>query len=68
MITLSVCRSYAANGIYPAEAIVEALRGDKKHLGGKLHFILPVNIGEVTERVDLELETIKQVLREQHSG
>ncbi|MCE5333449.1 MAG: 3-dehydroquinate synthase [Desulfobacteraceae bacterium] len=46
-----------------ADAIVKAIQADKKRIGGKLHFILPVRIGEVIEYTGLENDELKTVLR-----
>lgn len=46
-----------------AEALVEAMQTDKKHIGGRLHFILPVRIGEVLDYQDLRAEQIEETLR-----
>jgi 3-dehydroquinate synthase len=53
---------------FSPEAIVAALKTDKKQLAGKLHFILPVRIGAVVERHDLDLEMLRRVLQEQQRG
>jgi 3-dehydroquinate synthetase len=47
---------------FSPEAILDALKSDKKHLRGKLHFILPVGIGEVMDCDNLDLEQLKQAL------
>ena len=46
-----------------AESIIEAIQADKKRIGEKLHFILPVRIGEVMEYTDIDYEKFKKVLR-----
>jgi 3-dehydroquinate synthase len=53
---------------YAPEAILAALKTDKKQLAGKLHFILPVRIGAVIDRHDLDLDLLKKVLKEQQMG
>lgn len=47
---------------YAATDLIDALRSDKKYLAGQLHFILPVGIGEVIDRTDLDLEQLTSVL------
>lgn len=47
---------------FSPEAVLTALKTDKKRLKGTLHFILPVGIGEVMDCDDLDLEDLKQVL------
>ncbi|HAA03595.1 MAG TPA: 3-dehydroquinate synthase [Syntrophobacteraceae bacterium] len=49
-------------GDYSPEAIVEALKTDKKQLAGKLHFIVPTDIGSVVQRHDLDLAALNEVL------
>lgn len=51
-----------------AEAIVETIRSDKKRVGDKLHFILPVRIGKVIEFTDIDYEEFKLVLRALGAG
>ena len=46
-----------------AESIIEAIQADKKRIGEKLHFILPVRIGEVMEYTDIDYEKFRKVLR-----
>jgi len=45
-----------------ADAIIETIRADKKRIGDKLHFILPVRIGEVIEHTDIDYDEFKDVL------
>lgn len=45
-----------------AEAVIDAIRMDKKRVGKKLHFILPVRIGEVMEYTDIDYSEFKVVL------
>jgi 3-dehydroquinate synthase len=47
---------------FSPEAVLTALKTDKKRMKGTLHFILPVGIGEVLDTEDLDLEDLKQVL------
>ena len=46
-----------------AETVIEAIQSDKKRIGEKLHFILPVRIGEVIEYTDIDYEKFRKVLR-----
>jgi len=48
---------------FAPEALVEAMRTDKKVIRGRLHFILPVRIGEVIECQDLRAEQLEETLR-----
>jgi 3-dehydroquinate synthase len=45
-----------------AEAIVEAIQTDKKRIGGKLHFIIPVRIGEVIQFTGVDRGEFTEVL------
>lgn len=47
---------------FPADALIVALKTDKKWESGALHFILPVRIGEVMDTVGLDLNDLKEVL------
>ena len=49
---------------YSPDAIIQALKTDKKQLAGKLHFILPTGIGSVVQRHDLDLAVLRNVLGE----
>ena len=42
-----------------AERLVERLRGDKKTIGGRVHFVLPTEIGEVKVVSDIAGELIR---------
>ena len=42
---------------FPPEAVVGAMQTDKKHIRGRLHFILPVRIGEVVDYQELRRGT-----------
>jgi 3-dehydroquinate synthase len=44
------------------DAILASFRADKKRIADQLHFILPVRIGEVADRDDINLEELKEVL------
>lgn len=44
------------------DAIVAALRSDKKRVGDVLHFILPVRIGEAIDCEDIDESLLKQTL------
>lgn len=62
-----LCRTWALPVRIPPgfapEALVEAMRTDKKVIRGRLHFILPVRIGEVLEYQDLRAEQLEETLR-----
>lgn len=62
----SLCRTWdlptAIPGHFPSDAVVAALKTDKKWESGALHFILPVRIGEVMDYVGLSLEDLREVL------
>lgn len=47
---------------FSAKAILQALQTDKKKVGDVLHFILPVQIGEVVDVTDVDLGNLEQVL------
>jgi 3-dehydroquinate synthase len=47
---------------FPPEAVIEAMQTDKKHIRGKLHFILPERIGEVAEYQELSARQIEEIL------
>lgn len=51
-----------------AETIVETIRADKKRIGDKLHFILPVRIGKVIEHTDIDYGEFKRVLQTLGAG
>ncbi|MBV9406172.1 MAG: 3-dehydroquinate synthase [Acidobacteriaceae bacterium] len=51
----------SANDLNP-EHLVARLAGDKKTLQGKVHFVLPVSIGEVKIVSGLETEMIRQAI------
>lgn len=46
-----------------SEALLEAMRHDKKVRGGRLHFVLPERIGAVTMRADVPVRLVRSVLR-----
>jgi 3-dehydroquinate synthase len=50
------------------DAVVYALMTDKKRIGSRLHFILPVSIGKVRECSDLDLTLLKDVLSSLRGG
>ena len=62
-----LCRTWALPVRIPPgfapEALVEAMRTDKKVIRGRLHFILPVRIGDVIECQDLRAEQLEETLR-----
>ena len=47
---------------FPAEAVLAAMQTDKKYIGGRLHFILPVRIGEVEDYQELRFEQLGEIL------
>jgi 3-dehydroquinate synthase len=63
---LAVVRAYgpipALDGITPA-ALLARLGSDKKTLHGKVHFVLPVCIGEVVIRSGISIERIEEATR-----
>ncbi len=50
-------------GAFAAEEIVSAFKVDKKRVADRLHFILPVEIGSVVDRCDLDPRDLVPVLR-----
>jgi 3-dehydroquinate synthase len=46
-----------------SQDIVDAIRADKKRIGEKLHFIMPVRIGKVVEFTDIDNEEFRKVLK-----
>ena len=50
------------------EAVLTCLQGDKKVRQGKVRFVLPVAIGQVVIRDDIDPELIRQVLLELTAG
>jgi 3-dehydroquinate synthase len=50
------------------DEVVAAMASDKKRFGSKLHFILPLRIGRVADRDDLDPEELKEVLRRLQAG
>lgn len=62
-----LCRAWDLPVRIPAsfspEALLEAMQTDKKHIGGRLHFILPVRIGEVVDCQDLSAARIGEALK-----
>jgi 3-dehydroquinate synthase len=50
------------------EAVLACLQGDKKVRQGKVRFVLPVAIGQVEIRDDIDPELIRQVLLELTAG
>ena len=55
-------------GRFSPEAVLAAMQTDKKHIGGRLHFILPVRIGEVVDYQDLTADQLKKVIMELREG
>jgi 3-dehydroquinate synthase len=46
-----------------SDAIMEAVRADKKRIGDKLHFIIPERIGKVVEFTDIDQAAFIEVLQ-----
>ena len=63
----SICEIWGMPTRIPAsigsEAIVEAIRTDKKRIGQKLHFIIPVRIGKVIQFTDIDRREFTEVLQ-----
>lgn len=55
-------------GSLESRAIIDAIRADKKRVGEKLHFILPVRIGKVIEFTDIDYDEFDSVLRQLGAG
>lgn len=53
---------------YPPEALLAALKTDKKWEAGTLHFILPVRIGEVMDYDRLDMKELKDVMESLRTG
>ena len=47
----------------PAAQVVEAIARDKKVIAGKLHFVLPIRIGETTTVTDVTIEELETAAR-----
>ena len=48
---------------FAPEALAEAMLTDKKHIRGRLHFVLPVRIGEVVDYQELRAGQLEETLR-----
>jgi 3-dehydroquinate synthase len=63
----NLCRAWDLPVRIPAcfspEALMGAMQTDKKHIGGRLHFILPVRIGEVVDYQDLNAARMGDILK-----
>lgn len=53
---------------FDLDELIKALDADKKRIGAKLHFILPVRIGEVVDHDGLDRRVLRRVLEELRSG
>ena len=53
---------------FDPDAVMGALEADKKRIGKKLHFILPVRIGEVVDYDGLDRRDLRRILDELKSG
>jgi 3-dehydroquinate synthase len=47
----------------PAAQAVEAIARDKKVIAGKLHFVLPLRIGETTTVTDVTIEELERAAK-----
>jgi 3-dehydroquinate synthase len=47
----------------PVAQVVEAIARDKKVIAGKLHFVLPVRIGETKTVTDVTIEELEKAAR-----
>ncbi len=63
----SICKAWEMPVQLPAtiksNSIIDAIQTDKKRIGEKLHFILPVRIGKVIEITDIDYHQLGSVLR-----
>jgi 3-dehydroquinate synthase len=46
----------------PVDAVIDAMKRDKKAIGGTLRFILPAGIGKVVQRTDIEADLVAETL------
>ena len=53
---------------WPIDDLIDAMRRDKKNLGGKLRFILPTRLGDVQLFDDVPEEMVKEVLSARNSS
>ncbi len=51
-----------------SRAIIDTIRTDKKRIGEKLHFIMPVRIGKVIELTDIDSDELAGVLKSLGAG
>ncbi|MFZ2448593.1 MAG: 3-dehydroquinate synthase [Syntrophobacteraceae bacterium] len=62
-----VCEAWEMPVTIPAsihpQAVIDAIRADKKRIGEKLHFILPVRIGKVLEHTGIDYAEFEDVLK-----
>jgi 3-dehydroquinate synthase len=67
-----LCQAWNLPVLIPArfspEAALVAMQTDKKHIRGRLHFILPVRIGEVQDYQDLSAEKLGEILEQLREG
>ncbi len=63
----SICETWEMPTRIPASietgAIIDAIQTDKKRIGEKLHFIMPVRIGKVIEFTDIDYGEFGKVLK-----
>jgi 3-dehydroquinate synthase len=68
----SICEAWRMPTRIPAsikaETIFEAIQTDKKRIGEKLHFIIPVRIGEVIQYTDINRGEFIEVLKSLGAG
>jgi 3-dehydroquinate synthase len=48
---------------WPADALLDVMRRDKKAQAGRLRFVLPTRLGEVTAVDDVDEATVRTVLK-----
>ena len=68
----NICETWGMPVRIPASIksgdIIDAVRADKKRIGEKLHFILPVRIGKVIEFTDIDNGEFVEVLKSLGAG
>ena len=68
----NICRLWEMPVRIPAsidsQAIMDAIRTDKKRIGEKLHFILPVRIGKVIEYTSIDSGAFSKILKSLGAG
>ena len=51
-----------------SQSIIDAIQTDKKRIGGKLHFIMPVRVGKVIEATDIDQSDLNRALKSIGAG